>query len=77
MSHPTASLVKHGVINKEFFVEGSRLPRKKWAELVERGVVIGKVIDRDVYIDRNRFAVNTVFESPKNQTAIDLLIKST
>ena len=72
----TASLVKHTVINKEFFVEGSRLTKKKWRELVEDDVVVGKVIADDVYIDRNRFAVNTVFARPENQTAIDLLMKS-
>ena len=72
----TASLVKHTVINKEFFVEGSRLTKKKWRGLVEDDVVVGKVIDDDVYIDRNRFAVNTVFSRPKDQTAIDLLVKS-
>lgn len=71
------SLVKHGVINREFFAEGSRLTKKQWRVLVEDEVVVGKVIGDDVFIDRNRFAANSVFvKQTISQTAIDLLLRS-
>ena len=68
-------LVPHLAINKEFFAE--KPPTKKeWLEWVKAEIIDGKVIDGKIWINRNHFAANTIFEVKSNQTAVDLLIAS-
>jgi len=68
-------LVSYLKINSEFF-EDTPPPRRKWRSWVEDGLVDGKVIDNQIYINRPMFAANSVFGKAKNQTAVDILMQS-
>ena len=50
-------LVSYLKINSEFF-EDTPPPRRKWRSWVEDGLVDGKVIDNQIYINRSHFASN-------------------
>ena len=68
-------LVSYLKINSEFF-EDTPPPRRKWRSWVEDGLVDGKVIDNQIYINRSHFASNTIFEIKTTQSVVDILIQS-
>ncbi len=71
------TLVKHTLINREFFTQGSRPRKQQWHDWVQDGVVVGKIIGNDIFIDKPRFAANSVFNgAPKNSNAMNLLLKT-
>ena len=70
----TDMLVSYLKINSEFFADPP--PRRKWRSWVEDGLVDGKVIDNQIYINRNHFASNSIFGIKRKQTAVDILMQS-
>ena len=70
----TDILVSYLKINSGFFADPP--PRRKWRSWVEDGLVDGKVIDNQIYINRNHFASNSIFGIKRKQTAVDILMQS-
>ena len=68
-------LVSYLKINSEFF-EDTPPPRRKWRSWVEDGLVDGKVIDNQIYINRSHFASTTIFEIKTTQSVVDILMQS-
>lgn len=59
-------LTSHTRANKEFFAKGAAPSKRKWVTWIERGVVQGKLIDGEPWIDANWFAANDVMREPSN-----------
>lgn len=69
-------LTSHTRANKEFFAKGAAPSKRKWVEWIERGVVLGKLIDGEPWIDANHFAANDVLAAADKRdetTWMDLL----
>jgi len=69
------NLAPHTKANREFF-EARFGPRKEiWADWIERGLVKGKVVGDQVFVDLNWFAANDIMKSVQvSQSGIDLLL---
>lgn len=59
-----ADLTTYTRANKEFFAKGAGPSAAKWRNWIDRGVVRGKLIDGEPWIDANWFAANDVMEEP-------------
>lgn len=73
-------LSPHTEANKEFFAPGGAPSKARWTDWVERGLVRGKIIDGQPYIDLNWFATSpTHLRAPPTAThritGVDLLRK--
>lgn len=53
-------LVKHIYINREYFKRGAP-SKKEWRELVDSGVIGGKILDTAVFVDEDDFLSRDIF----------------
>lgn len=52
-----STLARHTKANREFFARGCAPHVTQWVDWIERGIVEGKLIDGQPWVDLNAFAV--------------------
>jgi hypothetical protein len=60
-----SALARHTSANREFFARGKAPHVSQWVDWIRRGVIRGKVIDGQPWVDLNWFAANNSMEAPK------------
>jgi hypothetical protein len=53
-----SALARHTSANREFFARGKAPHVSQWVDWIKRGVIRGKVIDGQPWVDLNWFAAN-------------------